>query len=184
MSETNKNSITESYLSFRLGEEIFALNVERVHKILELQKITEVPKAPDYMKGVINLRGDVLPVVDTRIKFGMPPGENTKNTSILVVEAQISGENVMLGMMVDAVNSVLKIEPEDLLPPPRLGNQYKSGFISNMTRVKDKFFIILNIDAIFSTSDYVDIKELKDVRKQMEGKQEPLQIETSTTKQP
>jgi len=183
MSETKKDSTLESYLSFRLGEEIFALNVEKVHKILELQKITEVPKAPDYMKGIINLRGDVLPVVDTRIKFGLPTVENTKNTSILVVEAKISDETVLLGMLVDAVNSVLKIEAEDLLPPPSLGNQYKSGFISNMARVKDRFFIILNIDAVFSSGDYVNIKELKDVRKQMESKEDPLQTEVSTTKQ-
>lgn len=183
MSEKKKDSTLESYLSFRLGEEIFALNVEKVHKILELQKITEVPKAPDYMKGVINLRGDVLPVVDTRIKFGMSPGENTKNTSILVVEAEIAGETVMLGMLVDAVNSVLKIEPENLLPPPSLGSQYKSGFISNMTRVKDKFFIILNIDAVFSTDDFINIKELKDVREKFEGKEETKPEKKPTKKQ-
>lgn len=169
MDENKLNSnIQESYLSFRLGEEIFAVNVDKVHKILELQKITEVPKAPDYMKGVINLRGDVLPVVDTRIKFGMTPGEMTKNTSILVVEANIGAETVLLGMLVDAVNSVLKIELEELLPPPSLGSQYKSGFISNMARVKDKFFIILNIDAVFSTNDYINLLEAKDAKEQME----------------
>ena len=183
MSEMKKDNALESYLSFRLGDEIFALNVEKVHKILELQKITEVPRAPDYMKGVINLRGDVLPVVDTRIKFGLPSGETTKNTSILVVEAEIAGDLVMLGMLVDAVNSVLKIELEDLLPPPSLGNQYKSGFISNMARVKDKFFIILNIDAVFSTDDYINLKDLKGFREQKESTDETQEEEKSMNNQ-
>lgn len=157
MSKEDLSQIT-SYLSFRLGEEVFALHVSRVHKILGMTEITEVPRAPRYMKGVINLRGNVLPVVDTRVKFGMTPTERTKTTSILVIEANISGEMVMLGILVDAVQAVLKIEHEDLLPPPSIGKQYKSDFISNMARVKDKFFIILNMDAVFSSDEQLDLK--------------------------
>lgn len=162
----SKESLAEmnSYLSFRLGEEIFAIHVAKVHKILELSSITEVPKAPDYMKGVINLRGSVLPVIDSRVKFGMSPVEKTKNTSILVIEVEISGETVMVGMLVDAVHAVLKIDKEDLLPPPKIGNRYKSDFISNMAKVKDKFFIVLNMDEVFSTDDHVNIKELTEAR--------------------
>ncbi len=162
----NKNALAEinSFISFRLGDEIFAIHVSKVHKILEMTSITEVPKTPDYMKGVINLRGNVLPVVDARVKFGMPPVEKTKNTSILVIEADISGEIVMVGMMVDAVNAVLKIEAGDLLPPPQLGDKYKSDFILNMTRVKDKFYIILNIDAVFTSEDQISIKEITSAR--------------------
>lgn len=154
--ETNE---VNSYLSFRLGEEIFALDVVQVHKILGMTSITEVPKSPDYMKGVINLRGSVLPVVDTRIKFGMSPIEETKSTSILVVETELDEETVMMGLIVDAVHSVLKLDAEDLLAPPRIGNHYQSEFISNMARVKDKFFIVLNLNAVFSTKEHLDIKE-------------------------
>jgi purine-binding chemotaxis protein CheW len=166
MSKNELNDAT-SYLSFRLGEEIFAINVSRVHKILELSNITEVPHAPDYMKGVINLRGNVLPVIDTRVKFGLSSVEKTKTTAILVVEIIISAEIVMVGMLVDAVHAVLKIEQSNLLPPPAIGNQYQSQFIANMARVKEKFFIVLNIDAVFSSAEHLDMAELAGVREQI-----------------
>jgi purine-binding chemotaxis protein CheW len=166
MNKEENNQIT-SYLSFRLGEEIFALHVSRVHKILEVSKITEVPRAPDYMKGVINLRGNVLPVVDTRVKFGMTPIEKSKTTSILVGEVKIQGESVLIGLLVDAVHSVLKLEEDDLLPPPSIGDRFRSEFISNMARVKDKFFIILNMDAVFSTNDHINLKEISQVREEV-----------------
>ena len=181
----SKEDVTaiNSYLSFRLGEEVFAIHVAKVHKILEMTVITEVPKAPDYMKGVINLRGSVLPVIDARVKFGMQPGEKTKNTSILVIDAIISGETLMVGMMVDAVQAVLKIEPENLLPPPNLGDKYKSSFITNMTRVKEKFYIILDMDAVFSAADSINIKEITEIRdqsiKEQYQKEEKVNIQNS-----
>lgn len=153
-----------SYLSFRLGEEIFAVHVSQVHKILDMTDVTEIPKAPDYMRGVINLRGSVLPVIDTRVKFGMSPIEQSKSTRILVMEINMGGEKVMLGLLVDAVQSVLKFEAEDLLPPPKIGNQYQSEFILNMAMVKDQFYIILNMDAIFSRQDHLSLQELAEVR--------------------
>jgi purine-binding chemotaxis protein CheW len=157
-------AVMNSYLSFRLGDEIFAIHVAKVHKILEMSSITELPHSPDYMKGVINLRGNVLPVIDARVKFGLEPIAKTKSTSILVVEVEISGESVLLGMMVDAVQAVLKIETEDMLPAPTLGDKYKSDFITNMTKVKDKFYIILDLDAVFSSDDHIQIKEITDVK--------------------
>lgn len=155
--ETNQ---INSYLSFRLGEEIFALHVAQVHKILEMSQITEVPKSPDYMKGVINLRGSVLPVIDTRVKFGMTPIERSKSTSILVVEIDLGEDKVLVGLLVDAVNSVLKLDEEDLLAPPRIGKRQQSEFISHMARVKDKFFIVLNLNAIFSMDEHIDLKDI------------------------
>jgi purine-binding chemotaxis protein CheW len=163
MSNENLTTIT-SYLTFRLGDEVFALNVSRVHKILGVTNITEVPRAPNYMKGVINLRGNVLPVVDTRVKFGMPPVEKTKSTSILVCEVNIGNEAVILGLLVDAVNAVMKLEEEDLLPPPSIGDRYKSEFISSMAHVKDKFVIVLNMDAVFSSEEQIDLKEIAQPR--------------------
>lgn len=157
-------AVMNSYLSFRLGDELFAIHVGAVHKILEMSLITEVPQAPDYMKGVINLRGNVLPVVDTRVKFGMSPIEKTKNTSILVIEVAIAGETVMVGLLVDAVHSVLKIDREELLPPPSIGNRYKSEFISSMARIKERFFIILDMNAVFSSADHINLKEITDAR--------------------
>lgn len=159
---------TNSYLSFRLGEEIFALPVQKVRKILEMTEITTVPKSPDYMRGVINLRGNVLPVVDTRIKFGMSPLEKTKTTCILVIEAEIDGHNVRAGMLVDAVQSVLKIEENEILPPPSMGSKFRVDFITGMTKVNEKFFMILDIDLVLSSTDLLNIEDVKKARESAE----------------
>lgn len=159
---------SNSYLTFRLGEEVFALHVGRVHKILEMVPITEVPKSPEFLKGVINLRGKVLPVIDTRIKFGMSPVTHTKSTCLLVIEAMIDEEEVVICMLVDAVQAVQKIEAAGILPPPSIGNQYRSDFILGMTKVKEKFVMVLNVDAVLSSDDMLDIKSIKTALKDVE----------------
>lgn len=166
-----------SYLSFNLGEEQFAANVGKVLNILEMTKITEVPKAPDYMKGVINLRGTVLPVVDTRIKFGMSATEYTTNTCIIVMEVEMEGEQVQVGALVDSVQAVLEIENEDIQPPPSIGSKFKSEFIEGMAKVDDKFIMILNMEKVFSTEEIVTIKEKTD-----EGETKIEKSEKSTKK--
>ncbi|MGM0377888.1 MAG: chemotaxis protein CheW [Bacteroidota bacterium] len=171
MDKEDKKKIN-SYLSFKLGEEVFALHVSKVQKILEMTEITEVPRSPEYMKGVINLRGSVLPVIDMRVKFGMPPTEWTKTTCILVVEADVSGEKVKVGLLVDAVQAVQKITDEDILPPPAIGSKFRSEFISGMTRVNEKFFMILNIDLVLSTDDLVNIQAIKEAREEAETENE------------
>ena len=148
----------KSYLSFKLGEEIFAANVSKVINILEMLRITKVPKAPDYMKGVVNLRGKVLPVIDTRIKFGMSETEVTNNTCILVLDIQIEGERIYLGSLVDSVQEVLELEQEDILPPPNIGTNFKSEFILGMTKNEENFIMLLDMDKIFSYDDLIDLK--------------------------
>jgi purine-binding chemotaxis protein CheW len=148
-----------SYLSFKLGGETFAANVGKILNILEMTEITKVPKAPDYMKGVINLRGTVLPVVDTRIKFGMPPTEYTNNTCILVMEVEVDGEQVQVGGLVDAVQAVLEIEEDEILPPPSIGSKYRSEFITGIAKIDDKFIMLLNMDRVFSADEIISIKE-------------------------
>ncbi|MCB2195218.1 MAG: chemotaxis protein CheW [Bacteroidetes bacterium] len=166
-----------SYLSFNLGQEQFAANVGKVLNILEMTKITEVPKAPDYMKGVINLRGTVLPVVDTRIKFGMTATEYTTNTCIIVMEVEMEGEQVQVGALVDSVQAVVEIENEDIQPPPSIGSKFKSEFIEGMAKVDDKFIMILNMEKVFSTDEIVTIKEKTD-----EGETKIEKSEKSTKK--
>ena len=152
-----------SYLSFKLGNETYAANVAKVLNILEMTKITQVPKAPDYMKGVINLRGSVLPVVDTRIKFGMSPTEYTNNTCILVLEIDVDDESLHVGGLVDSVQEVLEIEQNQILPPPNIGNKFKSQFITGMYKVNDEQFImILDMDKIFTIDDLFSLKENAD----------------------
>jgi purine-binding chemotaxis protein CheW len=154
-----KKALT-SYLSFKLGDEIFAANVSKVLNILEMTKITKVPKAPDYMKGVINLRGAVLPVVDTRIKFGLSATEFSVNTCILVLDIDIEDESLHVGGLVDAVQEVLEIEPHQILPPPNIGSKYRSEFISGIYKLNDEQFImILDMDKVFSAEELISVKE-------------------------
>ncbi len=149
-----ENIITTSYLTFQLEEEIFSVNVGKVREILEIPKITTVPQSPDYMCGVINLRGNVLPVVDTRIKFGIEPQESTKDTCIVVLEVVIEDQMIQVGALVDKVLDVLEFKAEDINPSPSLGAKYKPEFIEGMGKSNDENFImILNIDEVFSTDE-------------------------------
>ncbi|MFO7658551.1 MAG: chemotaxis protein CheW [Bacteroidales bacterium] len=154
------NTQVKSYLTFRLGDELFAANVSKVLNILELTKITKVPKAPAYMKGVINLRGSVLPLIDTRIKFGMSETEFTNNTCILVLDIILSGESVRIGALVDAVHEVIEIDESQIQPPPSLGSKYKSEFIDGMVKQGEEFIMLLNVELIFSTDDILNLKEV------------------------
>jgi purine-binding chemotaxis protein CheW len=156
----NQTSVKlSSYLSFKLGEEVFAANVGKVLNILELTKITKVPKAPDYMKGVINLRGSVLPLVDTRIKFGMEPTEFTTNTCILVLDIDFDGESVHVGALVDAVQEVLEINENEVEPPPSIGSKYKSEFIEGVAKNGEDFIMLLDMDLIFTNDELKVLKE-------------------------
>lgn len=156
MSE-EKNIKINSYLSFKLGDEEFAAHASKVLNILEMTSITVVPKAPAYMKGVINLRGTVLPVVDTRIKFGMTPTEYTNNTCIIVLDIMIEDESIKLGALVDGVQAVLEIEKDQIMPAPSIGSRYKSEFIEGVANINDQFVMILDMDAIFSADDLATI---------------------------
>ncbi len=156
---TNNNKEINSFLSFKLGEETYAANVSKVLNILEMVKITKVPKAPDYMKGVINLRGTVLPLVDTRIKFGLEETAYTSNTCILVLDIEMEGETVQVGALVDSVQEVLELNNEEILPPPSIGKKYKSEFIEGMAKMDDQFIMVLNMDMIFSTDELIALQE-------------------------
>lgn len=156
----NSENITKinTFLSFKLGEEEFAAHVGKVLNILEMTKITEVPKAPEYMKGVINLRGTVLPVIDTRIKFGMPKTEYTTNTCIIVLDIEMDGDSIHVGALVDSVQAVLELDSSQIMPAPSIGSKYKSEFIEGVANVDDKFIMILNMDAVFSSNELTNIQ--------------------------
>lgn len=161
--ETEEKKTISSYLSFKLEDELFAANVHKVLNILELVKITKVPRSPEYMKGVINLRGSVLPVVDIRRKFGLKPIEYTKNTVILVLNVKVEGETIDVGALVDSVQEVFEIKEEEILPPPSIGAKYKSKFIEGMFKKdEEEFIMILNMDRIFSTDEVVVLQESVD----------------------
>ncbi len=148
-------SITETtqYLSFKLGEEIFAVDVAQVREILDVITITKVPQTPDFMQGVINLRGSVVPVMDMRLKFGMPPTERTVNTCIIVMEVIQDGETMVLGSLADSVQEVLDLGPDQIEPAPRIGTRLRSDFIKGMGKHDERFIIILDIDRIFNAGE-------------------------------
>jgi purine-binding chemotaxis protein CheW len=159
-------STLTSYLSFKLGDETFAANVSKVLNILEMTKITKVPKAPDYMKGVINLRGTVLPLIDTRIKFGLTETEFTANTCILVLDITIGDDTLQVGALVDGVSEVLEIEPNQILPAPNIGNKYHSEFICGMYKAsEEQFIMILDMDKVFSVEEIVQVQETTQILK-------------------
>jgi purine-binding chemotaxis protein CheW len=152
-------TITHSYLSFSLGEELFAVNVAKVLEILEVTKITKVPKSPEYMRGVINLRGSVLPVIDTRVKFDMGLTTHTVNTCIMVLNIRMDNDTLVLGALVDAVQEVLEIGAEQIKPAPSIGSKYKSEFIDGMVKIDEQFIMLLNIDRVLSSNELITVKE-------------------------
>lgn len=142
-----------SYFTFRIGSELFAVNIGNVTKILGLTDITKVPNSPRYFKGIINHFGDVLPVFDGRIKFGFPETEYTKNTCILVLVVEIEGQPVNTGVIVDSVEKVLIFESEQIKSAPTVGKGFNSEFILGIATVQGEFVIILNVDKIFSEEE-------------------------------
>ncbi|OGU17358.1 MAG: chemotaxis protein CheW [Geobacteraceae bacterium GWC2_53_11] len=146
------STITETtqYLTFKLDEEIFALDVAKVREILEYSTVTKVPRTPDFMRGVINLRGSVVPVIDLRLKFGMTATEQTINTCIIVAEVGMDDEVILLGALADSVQEVNEMEPAQIEAAPHIGTKLSTDFIKGMGKQGSNFVMILDIDKVFS----------------------------------
>ena len=149
------NEIKEAnqYLTFKLDQEVFALDITQVREVLDLTDVTRVPRMPEFMRGVINLRGGVVPVVDLRLKFDMTVTENTVDTCIIIMEITLDGETTLLGALADSVQEVINLEPDQIEPPPKIGTRLESEFIKGMGKKNDEFIIILDIDRVFSAED-------------------------------
>ena len=150
---TSKITATARYLTFRLGEELFAINVAKAREVLDLSHITRVPTAPSYLRGVVNVRGNAIPVVDLRHKFGLPQSADTLTTRIIVMDLLIDGESVVVGGLADAVHEVLELEPNEINEPPSIGMRWRTDLILGMGRRNDRFTIILDIERVFSTDE-------------------------------
>ncbi len=149
---------TRQYLTFQLGGEVFALDVRKVREVLDYTNVTRIPKTPEFMRGVINLRGGVVPVVDLRLSFGMSPTEKTVNTCIIVVEVAIEEETAVIGALADSVEEVLNLEPESIQPPPRIGASVRTDFIQGMGSRESGFVMILDIDRVFSGEEMAAVE--------------------------
>ena len=159
---------TRQYLTFKLGNEIFATDVAKVREVLDLTTITQIPRTPDFMAGVINLRGSVVPVVDLRLCFEMSKTENTRNTCIVVVEVLLENESTIIGALTDSVEEVIDLEPEQIQPAPRIGTQIRTDFIKGMGKRDTQFIMILDIDRVFSAEELAAVRG-----------QEPSKLESS-----
>lgn len=153
---------TKQYLTFILGEEIFALDILKVREVLDFTTITKVPRTPEFMRGVINLRGSVVPVVDMRLKFGMTETEKTVNTCVIIAEVSMDGETTILGALADSVQEVFELEPDRIEPAPKIGTQLNLEFIRGMGKRYGNFIIILDVDKIFSADELAVVKEAGD----------------------
>ena len=161
--ETEVTKQLKSYLSFKLHDELFALEVEKVVEILEVPKITHIPKAPKHMKGVINLRGQVLPLIDTCVKFGLSPIEPDINTCIIVIDLAIADKTIRFGAMVTQVLEVLEKEDGSLQPSPSIETNYNLEFIKGILRCDEDFVIVLNIDKTFSLEEAESMENTTEV---------------------
>jgi purine-binding chemotaxis protein CheW len=159
---TQEHETTGSFLSFKLENEHFAINVLKVMEILEVYKITKVPQAAKHYVGVVNLRGKVLPVVDTRIRFGLSPIEMTINTCILVLEVGTKEEAVKVGALVDSVSKVFNTEDSQIQPSPSIGARYKADFIQGVITEKDEFLMLLDVDKVFPINEVATVKEIQE----------------------
>jgi purine-binding chemotaxis protein CheW len=155
-------SITEisQYLTFKLEDEVFALDIAKVREVLDFTLIAKVPQTPDFMLGVINLRGTVAPVVDMRLKFGMTRTDTTVNTCIIIVEIEIDGEDTVLGALVDSVQEVMDLDPDQIEPAPRIGTRLNTKFIKGMGKRDNHFIIILDIDKVFSSDELAMARDM------------------------
>jgi len=154
---------TRTYLTFTLDQEDFAVDVAGVREVLDFTNVTRVPRTPEFMKGVINLRGSVVPVVDLRLKFGLPETEKTVDTCVIVLEVELDGEVTVIGAIADSVKEVFELDSADIEPPPRLGTRMETEFISGMGKHNDDFIIILDVNRVFSTQEMELFRQTEDL---------------------
>ena len=150
---TAECAVTTQYLTFKLADEVFAFDISKVREVLDFTSITRVPRMPDFLRGVINLRGTVVPVVDLRLKFGMPKTDKTVDTCVIITEVNVDGEQTTLGALADSVQEVLDLDQENIEPAPKIGSGLNTEFIKGMGKHNEKFIIILDIDKVFSAEE-------------------------------
>ena len=149
-----------SFLSFRLKNELFAVEVKNVIEILDVPKITSVPKSDPYMKGVINLRGKVLPVIDTCLKFDLPEISLKKETCIIVINININQEVEQCGILVDEVLEVFERDKSDIQPSPNLEAKKRNEFVEGVLKIEEEFLILLDLDKAFSIDEFQNVKSI------------------------
>ena len=156
----NKNTVQtrrERYLTFYLGNEQYGIAIDKIKEIIAMMKITNVPNIPSYMRGVINLRGSIIPVVDTRLRFNMEHREADMNTTIIIVEV----EKVSIGFIVDRVEEVSSIDSSNLSEPPKFGNNIDTDFICSVAQIENQVVMILDVLKLFEADELLSIEQIQ-----------------------
>jgi len=148
---------TTQYLTCKLGEESFAIDISKVREVLDFTTVTHVPRMPEFMSGVINLRGAVVPVVDLRLKLGMPKTALTVNTCVIITEVTVDHETTVLGAITDSVQEVIELDGEQVEAAPRIGTRLKADFIAGMGKHNNGFVIVLDLDKVFSADELAQV---------------------------
>ncbi|MCL6589452.1 MAG: chemotaxis protein CheW [Firmicutes bacterium] len=143
------------YLTFLVGKEEYGIPILKAKEIIKMMDITSIPKTPQFMRGVINLRGKIIPIIDLRLKFRLEAKEYTERTCIIVVELLLNHAKRQMGIIVDTVSEVINIPQNDLEPPPQYGTQLETGYLTGMGKVKDKVVLLLDIEKAFSDEEFV-----------------------------
>lgn len=159
MAEAVNNIEINQYLTFKLDDEVFGLAIGKVREVLDFTSVTRVPQTPPYMRGVINLRGSVVPVIDLNLKFGMAQTEKTVNTCIIIVEIEMDGEVTVLGALADSVQEVVEMGPDQIEPAPKIGTKLNTEFIKGMGKREEQFVILLDIDRVFSSEELAAVAQ-------------------------
>jgi purine-binding chemotaxis protein CheW len=163
MTDSGLKNKKESYITFLINDEHYAITVARVTELLEMVPITKVPKAPTFMRGIINLRGEVIPIVDSRIKFSLPEVADTIDTCIVVLHVEIDTKSVKVGVIVDSVSEVVEIDEADILPLPSINNYGKTGAVVGVIKLTNQVTMVLDMDKVFQTDlielDHVGLVE-------------------------
>ncbi len=162
MSTSEQTIDSRQYLSFILRNEHFAVVIDKVREVLDVTTLTRVPRMPDYICGVINLRGAVVPVIDLGFRLGMDPIDHTVNTCIMIVEISIEGEEsvVEMGVLTDAVQEVMDLSPADIEPTPAMGSGLNTEFILGMGRQDEKFLILLDLDKVLAAEGEAVLRDI------------------------
>jgi purine-binding chemotaxis protein CheW len=159
-SSTDRN--VQQYLTFMIAGEEYAVSLLKVREIIEYDTVTEVPRTPEWIRGVINLRGSVVPVIDLAVKLRQAPSVAGKLTCIVITEVECEGEATVMGIMADAVRQVIDLKPQDVEPPPTFGTRVKVDYLLGMARSGKKFCLILDTEKVLSTDELLELPDAID----------------------
>jgi len=172
MTSTLEATEQTQFLTFLLAEESYAVSILRVREIIEYDTVTRVPNMPPSIRGVINLRGAVVPVVDLAVRFGLRDCRVTKRTCVIIVEVQAGEERLVIGLMADAVSQVIDLPPADIEPPPAFGTSIRVDFLEALGKIGKKFVLILDLDRALSSTDLLSVVEAQNVALNPTGSEE------------